>query len=632
MYPELSPTALEVLRKRYFFKDKDGNLIEDTADTFFTRVVDGVTGIEHPDKRGWVANVAELDRLDDDMYDMLRNLRFLPNSPCLMNAGKPYGKNQLAACFVLPIEDDLRSIKQADFDSAIIHQSGGGTGFNFSKIRPRGSYVRSSGGIASGPVSFMSMIDYSCGQIKQGGTRRGANMGILNVDHPDIEEFIACKNEDGRISNFNISVGLTDKFIAALKCNDLFELINPQDGSVAREVHACSIWDSIVESAWLNGEPGIIFLDRIKDTNPTPQVGEQDTTNPCGEQPLLPYEACVLGSLNLSSYVTGFDIDWDLLRSDVRLAVRFLDDMIESSYFPIDKITDMVKNGNRRIGLGVMGWADLLFKLEIPYDSDHALYLAEDIMAGINAEAKLASQDLAKVLGSYPNWVGSAEWSVGNQMRNATRTTIAPTGTISMIADCSAGIEPAFALVYQKNVMRDDNNKATSFLYVDKTFEAYAKRHDFYSEKLMKAVASNRGSLKYSTDTPEWVKKVFEEHQITDEVRDIFSTAHDIKPHDHIEMQARFQMHTENAVSKTINLPHEATKTDVENAYMFAFNMRCKGVTVYRDGSRKLQVLTAPVQQENPHDGICSDCGDTLVYSEGCLHCKSCGFSACAIS
>ena len=632
MFPELSPTALEVLQKRYFFKDKGGNLTENTADTFFIRVLKGVTGIEHPDKMGW-AKTEELDALNVDMYDMLRNLRFLPNSPCLMNAGKPEGKNQLAACFVLPVEDDLRSIKQADFDSAIIHQSGGGTGFNFSKIRPRGSYVRSSGGVASGPISFMSMIDYSCGQIKQGGTRRGANMGILNVDHPDIEEFIACKNEDGRISNFNISVGLTDKFIAALKHNDLFELINPQDGTVARKVRACSIWDSIVESAWLNGEPGIIFLDRIKDTNPTPQVGVQDSTNPCGEQPLLPYEACVLGSLNLSSYVMEFDIDWGLLRSDVRLAVRFLDDMIESSHFPIDKITEMVKNGNRRIGLGVMGWADLLFKLEIPYDSDHALYLAEDFMAEINAEAKRASQDLAEVRGSYPNWVGSAEWSTDYPMRNATRTTIAPTGTISMIADCSAGIEPAFALVYRKNVMRDDDNKATSFLYVDKTFKAYAKKHNFYSVELMNAIAANRGSLECAADTPEWVRKVFFEHEITHEVRQIFHTAHDIKPNDHIEMQARFQIHTENAVSKTINLPHEATKADVENAYMFAFNLNCKGVTVYRDGSRKLQVLTAPVQQENPHDrAICSDCGDTLVYSEGCLHCKSCGFSACLIS
>ena len=624
-YPELSFNAKEVLRKRYYLKNIHGETVEKGPDPFFARVVGGVTYIEHPEETGWCEDVDELASLEQEMFEMVRNLRFIPNSPCLMNSDKPNGKNQLAACFVLPIEDSLRSIKQADFDAAIIHQSGGGTGFNFSKIRPRGSYVRGSGGVASGPVSFMSVIDFSCGQVKQGGTRRGANMGILNVDHPDILEFITCKNEDGKISNFNISVGITDEFIESVVKDLAWELVNPQDGSVVEVVKARYLWDKIIKSAWFNGEPGIIFLDRIIESNPTPKVGVQDTTNPCGEQPLLPYEACVLGSLNLSKHVKDGVIDFNLLRADVHRAIRFLDDMIEASHFPLDKITDIVKHGNRRVGLGVMGWADVLFQAKIPYNSNKAQNLARRVMNFIHVQARIASYRLAEKRGSFRNWI---EASDGYHRRNATVTTIAPTGTISMIADCSAGIEPAFALVYRKNVMRDENNEnPAELLYVDKHFQEHALKRGFYSSELIDAIARNHGSLQITESTDKWDRAFLEE--VDEETRRIFVTAHDITPADHIKMQAAFQESTDNAVSKTINFPNSATEADVEEAYMLAFDLGCKGVTVYRDGSRGLQVLTTTSTVVLDPEK-CPDCGsDDLVNSEGCKTCQSCGYSVC---
>ncbi|MCY3957003.1 MAG: vitamin B12-dependent ribonucleotide reductase [Chloroflexi bacterium] len=596
-YPDLSDNALAVLRKRYFLKDRVDHPIEDT-DEFFDRVVRGVVDVER--ERGWVDADGHAE-IVDSMYDLLRGLRFVPNSPCLMNAGKPQGYAQMAACFVLPIDDDLLSIKTTDMHAAIIHQSGGGTGFNFSRIRPRGDFVRSSGGVASGPISFMSMIDYSCGEIKQGGTRRGANMGILNVDHPDILDFIECKTEDGRIANFNISVGITDAFMQAVRDDTDYDLVNPRTGEVTKRMRARDVWDRLVDGAWLNGEPGMIFLDRLERTNPTPDVALQDTTNPCGEQPLLPYEACVLGSLNLNWHLTEdrTRIDWKALRRDVHLSVRFLDDMVEASNFPLKEIDDIVKHGNRRVGLGVMGWADVLFHLSLPYDSPEAEALASDVMQFINDEGRRASEELAASRGAFPNFTNSAWDRKGHaERRNATVTTIAPTGTISMIADASSGIEPLFALIFWKNVMRDsDDNAATTLRYVNPIFETYARRRGFFSEALVDAIEANHGSLRITDETPDDARQVLD--GVPESARCIFVTAHDVSPEWHIRIQSAFQAHTENAVSKTINFPHEATRKDVERGYWRAYELGCKGVTVYRDGSRDFQVLTTSDSGDN---------------------------------
>ena len=589
-FPDLSGNALAVLRKRYFLKDRVDHPIED-VDKFFDRVVRGVVDVER--ERGWVDADGHTE-IVDSMYDLLRGLRFVPNSPCLMNSGKPQSYAQMAACFVLPIDDDLRSIKTTDMHAAIIHQSGGGTGFNFSRIRPRGDFVRSSGGVASGPISFMSMIDYSCGEIKQGGTRRGANMGILNVDHPDILDFIGCKTEDGRIANFNISVGITDAFMQAVRDDTDYELVNPRTGDVSKRMRARDVWDRLVDGAWLNGEPGMIFLDRLERTNPTPDVALQDATNPCGEQPLLPYEACVLGSLNLNWHLTNdrTRIDWNALRRDVHLSVRFLDDMVEASNFPLEEIDAIVKRGNRRVGLGVMGWADVLFYLGLPYDSPEAEALASDVMRFINEEGRRASEELAAARGAFPNFTNSAWDRRGHAARrNATVTTIAPTGTISMIADASSGIEPLFALIFWKNVMRDsDDNAATTLRYVNPIFESYARRRGFFSEELVDAIEANHGSLRITDETSADARRVLE--QVPESARRMFVTAHDVSPEWHIRIQSAFQAHTENAVSKTINFPHEATREDVERGYLRAYELGCKGVTVYRDGSRDYQVLT----------------------------------------
>lgn len=608
-WPTLSDNALAVLKKRYFLKDRVDHPIEE-VDDFFERVTRGVIDVEH--ERAWVDDAGHA-RLFDDMYGLLRGLRFVPNSPCLMNAGKPGGYAQLAACFVLPIEDDLRNIKTTDMNAAIIHQTGGGTGFNFSRIRPRGDFVRSSGGVASGPVSFMSMIDYSCGEIKQGGTRRGANMGILNVDHPDIIDFIHCKTKDGRISNFNISVGVTDAFMEAVDAGADYDLINPRTGKTHVDpatgkpvrAHAPAVWRELVDGAWLNGEPGMIFLDRLERSNPTPAVARQDTTNPCGEQPLLPYEACVLGSLNLTKHLTadGSTIDWEALQRDVHLSVRFLDDMVEASSFPLEEIDAIVKHGNRRVGLGIMGWADILFTMGLAYDSPEAEKLGEKVMQFINAEARRASEELASARGAFPNFPGSLWDSHGHTpRRNATVTTIAPTGTISMIADASSGIEPLFALIFWKNVMRDgDDNAATSLRYVNPQFEEYARAHDFYSENLLQAIVDNHGSLLITEHTPDDALEALE--SVPDHARQIFVTAHDVSPEWHIRVQAAFQRHTENAVSKTINFPYEASRKDVERGYRLANELECKGVTVYRDGSRDLQVLTTSDMGDNTRRG-----------------------------
>jgi ribonucleoside-diphosphate reductase alpha chain len=604
--PELADNARIVLEKRYLAKDEKGNVIE-TPVGLFQRVARVAASADF----NYGADAKEVGATADRFYDMMAQLRFMPNSPTLMNAGRPLG--QLSACFVLPVEDSMDKIFDSVKNMALIHKSGGGTGFSFSRLRPKNDLVKSTAGISSGPVSFMNIFNAATETVKQGGTRRGANMAILNIDHPDIIDFIRAKENKASLTNFNISVALTDEFMTRLEADGDFDLKNPRTGEKVRTVRARELFDLIVEKAWLNGEPGIVFIDEINRHNPLKKVGLIESTNPCGEQPLLGYESCNLGSINLSRLIKksgkGWAIDYEALAAVTADAVHFLDNIIDINRYPLPQIAENTK-ANRKIGLGVMGFADLLMKLGIPYNSEQAVEIAEKVMSFVQDESKKASRALAEKRGAFPNFGVSDFAEKGEKpLRNATTTTIAPTGTISIITGSSSGIEPVFALAFVRNVM--DNNRLVES---NPVFEEIAREKGFYSTEVMDAVVE-KGSAAGIEDIPP-------------EFRNIFVTAHDIEPDWHIKIQAVFQKHVDNAVSKTVNFPHSATLEDIEKCYTLAYRLGCKGVTVYRDGSRDDQVLqkkseekkdvAVPVGQISPRPRGEVTWGTTRKMTTGC--------------
>lgn len=562
---KLQENAIKVLERRYFARDEHGEVIENT-EGLFKRVAHAIAMADEG-----VLSSDEIKASEEEFYQIMTNLEFLPNSPTLMNAGRPLG--QLSACFVLPIEDSMESIFETIKNAALIHKSGGGTGFSFSKIRSTGATVKTTGGVASGPISFMKVYNAATEAVKQGGTRRGANMGILRVDHPDILQFITCKQDNLEITNFNISVGVTEAFMQAVEKGEDYELIDPHTKEVVKKLNAEKVFNTIVNNAWNNGEPGIVFLDRINRENTVPGAGEIESTNPCGEQPLLPYESCNLGSINLFTMLKedNSDFNYDKLKKTVFTAVHFLDNVIDVNKYP-HKLIDKMTKATRKIGLGVMGWADALYAMGIPYNSQDAVELGRKVMRFINNESKKASINLAEVKGLFPYYDKSVFKDQEIRIRNATTTTIAPTGTLSIIAGVSSGIEPVFAISYIRNVMDNDE-----LIEVNSVFKKVMEEKQLYSDELMKTIA-NEGTLAHI-------------NELDEEIKQVFVTAHDIEPDWHIKMQAVFQESTDNAVSKTVNLKKEATIDDVKDVFLQAYSLGCKGVTLYRDGSRDYQVL-----------------------------------------
>lgn len=651
----LSENSIKVLEKRYLKRDKEGNCTETPAD-MFARVASSIASAELQ----YGATQAQADELTQKFYDAITGLYFMPNSPTLMNAGRELG--QLSACFVLPVEDSLEGIFESIKNQAIIHKSGGGTGFSFSRLRPKNDVVRSTMGVSSGPVSFMEVFNAATEAVKQGGTRRGANMGILRVDHPDIVDFIHCKSDNNKLNNFNISVAITDKFMEALKNGEDYDLYHPKTKKSVGRLSAKKVFDLIIDGAWRNGEPGIVFIDKMNADNPTPLIGEIESTNPCGEVPLLAYEACNLGSINLGRLLKetsdGLDVDWEKLKEITKLSIHFLDNVITVNNYPLPVIAEMVQN-NRKIGLGVMGWADMLMKMGLSYNSKEGTDLAYRIMEFIDYHSKVESIELAKSRGAFNNFKGSvyeggtfltkkytgkSAGLISDDMwaeldaqikqfgiRNATTTCIAPTGTISMIASASGGVEPLFGLVFLRNIM-----DGTEMLEINPVFEKYAKENGFYSENLMKEIAKD-GSVAHVAG-------------VSDKVKHIFATAHDVTPEWHVRMQAAFQLHTDNAVSKTVNFEEHATREDIEKAYILAFENNLKGITVYRNNSRTFQPMNLdakkapassdleikPVEtvEEEPTGEIkevtCPECGTVIHMAEGCYICLNCGHSGCS--
>lgn len=656
----LSENAIKVLEKRYLKRDASGKCTETPAD-MFRRVADTIASGDLQ----FGKTQSDVDKLSDRFYDAITNCYFMPNSPTLMNAGRELG--QLAACFVLPVEDSLEGIFETVKNTALIHKSGGGTGFSFSRLRPKNDVVKSTMGVSSGPVSFMEVFNAATEAVKQGGTRRGANMGILRVDHPDILEFIDCKADNTKLNNFNISVAITDKFMDAYLKGEDYDLIHPNTKEPVGKLNAKMVFDKIVDGAWRNGEPGIIFIDTMNYDNPTPKIGAIESTNPCGEVPLLPFEACNLGSINLNRMVKEengkWTVDWDLLGETTRTAIRFLDNVIAINNYPLPQIDEMVTN-NRKIGLGVMGWADMLMKLGLSYASEEGTKLGAQIIEYIDYISKCESIELSKERGKFKNFEGSIydqdnylyekykgksagiisdeQWKEldaqikEHGIRNATTTCIAPTGTISMIAGASGGIEPLFGLVFSRLIM--DN---TEMLEVNPIFKDYMVSRGLYSEELMRKISVD-GSVAHVDG-------------ISDEIKHIFVTAHDVTPYWHVKMQAAFQLHTDNAVSKTVNFVESATREDIEEAYILAYKSHLKGITVYRNNSRTFQPMNLKKEEgvkkeennkveekpliENTEDYnptgevktiTCPECGNKIEMAEGCFICLNCGYSGCS--
>lgn len=572
--PNLTPHAIKILERRYLKKDSQGRVIE-TPEEMFWRVARNIAEAEHLYK----CPISQ-EALSEIFFRMMASFDFLPNSPCLMNAGREL--QQLSACFVLPIEDSLESIFETVKQTALIHQSGGGTGFSFSHLRPKDDTVQSTGGMASGPISFMKVFNMATEVIKQGGTRRGANMGVLRIDHPDILEFIAIKQQPNEMENFNLSVGITREFMESYGKDGDYGLINPRTKKEVRRLRARDVMEALVKGAWETGDPGVLFLDRINEKNPTPQLGEIETTNPCGEVPLLPYEACVLGSINLSQMLKrkekGWEVDFEKIRNTVRNAVHFLDNVIDVNQYPLPQITQMTK-GNRKVGLGVMGLAHFLIRLGIPYSSRKALEVAKGVMSFIQSQARERSMELAEMRGVFPNYKGSIyDQPGGMRLRNATLTSIAPTGTLSLLANCSSGIEPLFAIQYIRRALEE-----MEIPIIDPLFLEYGEEMKFLNPEILQSL-SEGATLQELTQVPK-------------EVKELFVTTFEISPEWHIKMQAAFQEYTDNAVSKTINFPRDATQEDVRKAFLLAYQEGCKGITVYRSGSKRGQVLACGTKQ-----------------------------------